>query len=253
MGPAIRRPRRASSPATHASTDARQTGSSHVPIPVGIVSRSSPGAASAALAATEQRPEDAAEQVLARPRRHDPAAGPDRRVDRPCARAPVPALWPCARARRPSARGRPARAPGGRSRAAAGRASSRSGRSPSSGRRRRARAASAAAWAAAALAAAIRAVIDLVGALAIDRLAVLRRERARRDHRPKVTASSARHQRVRRQQPGRRERRRDATRRQHGHERLAGAERGDRLLDVVERRSSGTCGRSCGGRRRPRA
>ena len=48
------------------------------------------------------------------------------------------------------------------------------------------------------------------------------------------TSSIGAMQRVGRQQPGRGERRRHAPRRQHRHERLAGAERGDRLLDVVE-------------------
>src|SRR6478609_679894 len=81
-GPATRRPSRASWPVSHASTDARQAGSSQVRVPVGIVSRSGPGAASAALAATEQGPEHAADQVLAEPRRDHLATGPDGRVDR---------------------------------------------------------------------------------------------------------------------------------------------------------------------------
>ena len=44
----------------------------------------------------------------------------------------------------------------------------------------------------------------------------------------------------------------DAARREDRHQRLAGPERGDRLLDVVVGRSSGTSGRSCAARRRRR-
>ena len=74
----------------------------------------------------------------------------------------------------------------------------------------------------------------LVGALAVDRRAVLGLERAGRDPALELDGVDRRHQRVGRQQAGRGERRRHAARRQDRDQRLAGPERGDRLLDVVE-------------------
>src|SRR6187402_2698882 len=46
-----------------------------------VATRSGRSARSARLAAAEQRPEHAADEVLTEPRRHDLAPGPDRRVD----------------------------------------------------------------------------------------------------------------------------------------------------------------------------
>ena len=96
-------------------------------------------------AAAEQGAEDAADDVLSEARGDDPAAGPDRAVDRLLALSrgggAPPSPRPCAgarpRAARPSAPPR-TRVAGGPSRAAAGPASSCSCRWRSSGRRRRA-------------------------------------------------------------------------------------------------------------------
>ena len=73
-----RHDRRTSGRSTRARRTCPRTSSSNR----GGRARRSAIAPSAALAAPEQRPEDPAHEVLAEPRGHDLAAGPDRRVDR---------------------------------------------------------------------------------------------------------------------------------------------------------------------------
>ena len=109
IGPLIRRPSR---PRARVST---QPTTSRLP------GRVEPGPTAAGrdqrpLPAAEQGPEHAADEVLADPRGHHPAAGPDARCRSssagPCAASRCGLLpAPCARARRPSGR-RPSRAPG---------------------------------------------------------------------------------------------------------------------------------------------
>ena len=137
-GPLTRRPTRASS----ASTQARWR---DPPVRASVQVAARRRDRLLRLAPAEQRPEDAADDVLAETRRDDLAAGPDRGVDGLLLRLrglPLRLLLGLALR---SASGRPSpgrpRSPSAaaRSRAAAGPASSCSSRSRSSGRRRRGR------------------------------------------------------------------------------------------------------------------